>query len=404
MQFFPLPSFPRKRESSANTDYRRWIPAFAGMTGKTGMMMEARMTAEKTSGAYSWHQQQQQHCLSLIQSHRLPHALLLWGIKGLGKYHFAERLSHYLLCEKPDTVAMRACADCISCHWLSAGTHPDYLVIRPEGSASIRVEAIRQIQAFAVQKSHAGQYRIILIEPAEKMNLSAANALLKILEEPFENTLFLLVSHHISAVLPTIKSRCQKLYFQPLDFESFKKIPEYQSYSLAEQESLFLLSQGAPKRFSDEKIILQHKEKFFSIMNALFSKTYTVIDAVSQLQKIEKEADMDFEQLLDWMLIFTHQTIIYTEENTRDLWECNIIPEYSKRGRGAAQPRVRSVYAIHEHARQAATKYPFERRRVYRFYDKLLLMKQHLQDSANINPGIWLEDACLIFNKEVQLS
>ena len=118
-------------------------------------------------------------------------AYLFWGNKGLGQYQFAEKLSAWLLCQNANHDSKNAenheaCGQCTSCQWLLAGTHPDRLILSPEpGSSSIKIDAIRTIRAFSEQKSHGGRCRVIIISPAETMNVSAANALLKILEEPF---------------------------------------------------------------------------------------------------------------------------------------------------------------------------------------------------------------------------
>jgi len=161
---------------------------------------------------------------------RLPHALLLTGQAGLGKFALAQAFVADLLCESPQ-VDGRACGRCLACGWQAQGNHPDYRLLRPEAmgdesaeegsepvkegkarpSQQIKIEQIRALDDFLVVGTHRAGLRIILVYPAEAMNRSTGNALLKSLEEPSANTLFLLVSSDSSRLLPTIRSRCQQV-------------------------------------------------------------------------------------------------------------------------------------------------------------------------------------------------
>jgi DNA polymerase III subunit delta' len=149
------------------------------------------------------------------------HALLLKGPQGVGKLDFAMNLAQSLLCEQPDAGGL-ACNDCPSCHWFQQDTHPDFRLIQPDAladsegatdkgkkpSKQISVEQIRDLSNFLSLSAHQGGYRVVLIHPAETMNPSAANALLKNLEEPQGKMLFILVTHKPQQLLPTILSRC----------------------------------------------------------------------------------------------------------------------------------------------------------------------------------------------------
>jgi DNA polymerase-3 subunit delta' len=135
------------------------------------------------------------------------HAYLLHGPAGIGKRALAERLMASLLCQHP--TGEGACGECKSCLLLKAGSHPDNYILEPEeADKAIKVDQVRDLVSFVVHTAQLGGRKVVLIEPVESMNVNAANALLKSLEEPSGDTVLLLVSHQSSRLLPTIKSRC----------------------------------------------------------------------------------------------------------------------------------------------------------------------------------------------------
>ena len=146
---------------------------------------------------------------------QLPHALLLQGATGLGKRRFARRLARALLCQAP-TAAGDACTQCKSCVLFRAGTHPDLLWIeRDQDRTTITIEQIRSLTVFLGLTAHTSARQLVIVTPAEAMNLSAANALLKLLEEPPGASVFLLVSSRPTRLPATVRSRCTPIVFRP---------------------------------------------------------------------------------------------------------------------------------------------------------------------------------------------
>ena len=159
------------------------------------------------------------------------HAWLLQGPSGLGQYALGLSIAQAWLCERP--TAQGACGVCESCHLIGSRSHPDLVVLMPETemidrgwplsesaqkevddkkrkpSKEIRVEAMRDMVAFAQRTSARGRGTAVLVYPAERMNTVTANALLKTLEEPAGDTRFVLASESAHQLLPTIRSRCQ---------------------------------------------------------------------------------------------------------------------------------------------------------------------------------------------------
>lgn len=167
---------------------------------------------------YPWQQRQWQQMLGLMAGNRMPHAMLFSGIEGTGMADFAGILAGKLLCHSPS--AEMPCGDCKSCVLLQSASHPDLYSIAPEETGKqIKVEDIRELIGFIQLSSQYSRYKIAIINPADAMNRNAANALLKTLEEPPPNVLFILVCSQPDRLPVTIRSRCQRVSFSPAPHE-----------------------------------------------------------------------------------------------------------------------------------------------------------------------------------------
>lgn len=202
----------------------------------------------------------------------LPHAMLLVGPPGVGKTAFSEQIAALLLCESITTEMTTACGKCQACRWLDGGNHPDFRRIAPDGddetesgtsekasektkkksSSIIRIDQIRELEAFVFVGSHRNGNRVVLITDAEAMNSAAANALLKILEEPPSSVYFILVSSRTKSLLPTIRSRCRVIPFCAPDKAT--AVAWLTSAGLEKQAERYLdLAGGAPMRVAQWK-------------------------------------------------------------------------------------------------------------------------------------------------------
>jgi len=151
---------------------------------------------------------------------RPAQALLLAGPRGVGKGTLARAWAQALLCEAPLPDGA-ACGRCPACHWFETATHPDFRLLTlqektgKEGetrmATAIEVEQAREAVDFVQLSTYRAGYRVVLVDPADNLNLAAANALLKVLEEPPLNTVFVLVSDQPRRLLPTIRSRCSRI-------------------------------------------------------------------------------------------------------------------------------------------------------------------------------------------------
>ncbi len=156
---------------------------------------------------------------SLLRKGALPHALLFSGLEGTGKFSAARMLAMAVNCRRydsePNRDRARPCGVCRACRKIRSGIHPDVLQIQPTRSL-IRIDQIRDLIHAVSLKPYEARCRVAIVSEAHRMNPEAGNAMLKILEEPPEQTLIVLTTPQTSDLLPTIVSRCQHIRFQPI--------------------------------------------------------------------------------------------------------------------------------------------------------------------------------------------
>jgi DNA polymerase-3 subunit delta' len=178
--------------------------------------------------------------LRTIQRGRIPSAYLFAGESGIGKKFTAFNLAKALNCLKPppppftkgghgeiinDRSLFDSCDECSSCKKIDSGVHPDLLIISPEGG-QIRIDEIRAINDMLSFKPFEGRLKVVIVDDANTMNPFAANAFLKTLEEPPEDSLIILISSNPERLPDTIRSRCSRVNFTPLSYEACKKVIE----------------------------------------------------------------------------------------------------------------------------------------------------------------------------------
>lgn len=251
---------------------------------------------------FPWQTTQWQQVWSAHQHGRLPHALLFSGVVGMGKKQFAQTLAHSLLCLNPNTEGS-ACQQCRSCYLRRAQSHPDLLMIEPEEiGQAIKIDQIRAVIAFVNETPQQGGYRIIIIDPATAMNINAANALLKSLEEPTPNCLFILISDKSERLLPTIKSRCQEIQFTKP--ETQMALDWLRSTGKVKQEHLDLvlqLAHGAPLKAIalEETDFLTVRQELYQGLLALSQRQMDPLQFAVQWQ--ESNLFMILNLLQDWL-------------------------------------------------------------------------------------------------------
>ncbi|ENT5106480.1 DNA polymerase III subunit delta' [Pseudomonas aeruginosa] len=293
------------------------------------------------------------------------HAYLLYGPAGIGKRALAEHWAAQLLCQRP--AAAGACGECKACQLLAAGTYPDYFVLEPEEAEKpIRVDQVRDLVGFVVQTAQLGGRKVVLLEPAEAMNVNAANALLKSLEEPSGDTVLLLISHQPSRLLPTIKSRCVQ---QACPLPGAAASLEWLARALPDEpaealEELLALSGGSPltaQRLHGQGVREQRAQVVEGVKKLLKQQI-----AASQLA--ESWNSVPLPLLFDWFCDWTLGILRY--QLTRD-----------EEGLGLADMR-KVIQYLGDKSGQA---------KVLAMQDWLLQQRQKVLNKANLNRVLLLE-------------
>lgn len=237
---------------------------------------------------------------NILRRGRVPSGLLFWGPDGVGKRKTALEFIKAINCHEGRG---DACGACLSCRKVANGNHPDVNAVLPQRSSRlIAKEAIEELTAWAALRAIESAWRVFLIEEADRMTETAQNHLLKTLEEPPGQAVFILLTEHPRGLLPTIRSRCQSVRFRTLRPETLKAILQ-QTHDLPGDvaESLAALSQGQVSRALDliegdkRNVVLDLTEKFRkgenpSVLAEVFCKT---LDA--RRKEIEAAAKAEFE-------------------------------------------------------------------------------------------------------------
>jgi DNA polymerase-3 subunit delta' len=205
-----------------------------------------------------------------LSLNKVHHAYLFSGPGGVGKHLAATALAMSMNCgaKKDD-----ACSTCPSCKKILRGVHPDVLhVTLPEGKNLIPIESVRELGQRLAVRPHEGACKVAIIDPADRLSESAANALLKTLEEPRPGSFLILITSKASSLLATVRSRCQLVRFRALPKEVVADILQNQGVSKEEAQIVAALCGGSLDQASaylDEETDERIRLAFDLVENAL---------------------------------------------------------------------------------------------------------------------------------------
>lgn len=202
-------------------------------------------TLPSVSSPLPWHGDTWRQLGEQLQQDKLPHALLISGEPATGKARLALALSRLLLCERPQQ-GMN-CGECHACHLSATGVHGDFSWVQPEESSrAIKIDQVRRLIQFSTQTASFGARKVMVLSPANSMNVAAFNALLKLLEEPSPDSYLILVCDGLHNVPATIRSRCQIRQLAPPAVSDAGPWLEAITGSAEDSEQLLAAASGRP--------------------------------------------------------------------------------------------------------------------------------------------------------------
>jgi len=228
------------------------------------------------------------------------HAYIFDGIMGVGKKSLAGIFAKALQCSE----SARPCNECISCRAFDVGNHPDIIYVAPSGK-TLGIDDIREQVGNVVHiRPYAYKHKIFILHDADKMTVSAQNALLKTLEEPPSYAIFLLISESFNNFLPTILSRCITLKLKPLSTEPVERYLTKQGYELSEARTASIASGGsigqAMTLISDETF-KEHQKEVHDILNSLLGASlWDILLLAKRLEKLKDHSARSLNFIQIW--------------------------------------------------------------------------------------------------------
>jgi DNA polymerase III subunit delta' len=271
----------------------------------------------KLNNLLPWHRENWALFCRYIKQNRIPQALLISGPKGLGKYDLTKHFAYSLLCNNRREDACY-CKECRSCRLIESNTHPDLNEIKPEeGKSTISVDQIRRIVADTTLKPQFEGYRAVIINPADAMTLSAANAFLKCLEEPAERTVFILITTNPIKLPATIISRCQMLDITFPDNSALLDWLNSKGINQNQETLINLLKVSALKieQLSDKTTLKRRADCFEDWLGVASGSSYPAMVA-------EKWQQIPETELLNWLISWVSDLIKCTNRIDAK-WLCN---------------------------------------------------------------------------------
>jgi DNA polymerase-3 subunit delta' len=250
---------------------------------------------------YPWQRAQWAQLAGAAASGRLPHAILVSGPRGTGVEEFASCLAAHLLCERPPPEGV-SCGTCRPCELFAAGSHPDYFRLEPDPdskSEQIPIGSVREMVHFVYLTRQFGRSRVALAFPADDMNRNAANALLKILEEPPPDSVIILATHRPASLPVTVRSRCRSVQFhESQSLETLQWLQQRVGDAQVPAAELLRHARGAPLLAAE-----------LSAEGAL-AKRVEVLEELVQLRRgradpigvAERWSKLGAEEVLVWLL------------------------------------------------------------------------------------------------------
>lgn len=261
----------------------------------------------------------------LVRKESVPHAFLFSGMAGTGKLAAAQEFAKVLDCLDPKD--FDSCGLCGSCRKMDQDCHPDLVHVRTDG-ASIKLDQIRELKERFRFRPFEGKWRIVIIQDAQKLGEEAANAILKILEEPPAGNVFILLAPESQMLLPTIVSRCCHVRFQPLGDEVVAELLAKGGLPPEKAKEVARLSAGSLDRarwLTEEDRIANWKKVIDNLLKLDGLPILDFFPMISEWAKNREEVEQDLECIRLWvrdLIVFrftgTHPLTFELDGKTRN--------------------------------------------------------------------------------------
>lgn len=287
-----------------------------------------------------------------LEHEKLAHAYLLIGLPHVGKMSLAIRLAQAITCESPD----RPCGKCISCRRIAEGKHADVQSIElgqigesgeGESKTKISVEQVDQILHSVNLAPFEGKYRVFIIDGVEFMSIAAANRLLKTIEEPLQNVIFILLTANESLVPVTIVSRCQRIELLPVTNEQIEKgLITFYHIDSEKAKLLARISNGcfgwAVSAIHDDTLVQQRTE-WINAWSEMFDADYDrrIAFAAKLVEKYNQNRSV-VQQKLDLLLNWWHDLLLVKADCEKDIKNIDFQSELKKMARNYSLVQIRA--------------------------------------------------------------
>jgi DNA polymerase-3 subunit delta' len=249
-----------------------------------------------------------------VAGEAVTHAYLFTGPPGVGKKTAACILAQALNCLVP--AADGPCGRCRDCQQIEQGYHPDVIMVLPQG-ATVKIQQVRELQQQVFRKHYTGRFKLVVVAEADKMTLEAANALLRLLEEPPERTVFILIAQRRDRLLPTIVSRCQEIRFRKIPHEILAETLVAQGKKPEHAAVLAHLANGSldgVPALAEGAALAVRDKALACLTRVLQGDPWNIWQLAAEL-----EQEQDQELLLDLMLLWYRDLLIWRETGQQHL-------------------------------------------------------------------------------------
>ena len=253
-----------------------------------------------------------------VKEKQLSHGYIFEGAHGVGKNTFAIELAKFILCEQKE--GDRPCNECKSCSMINAGTHPDVIYIDKDTKVT-KVETIREniVREMDI-KPYQSDYKIIIVKAADSISIQGQNAMLKTIEEPPGYGIIILVCENLASLLPTIKSRCIVVRFNPIQKEQMKNYLEHRGITGVQQQVFEKISNGSigvVNEILEDETYLEVRKQSIHYLNRL--EKAQIMDLYEIVKEVTDDKE-NIERLLEFWLLWYRDIAVVKATNSDDLY------------------------------------------------------------------------------------